>query len=47
MAERAIIFRQILPNAAGPVIVTGSLMVATAMLMESASPSWGSATPIS
>jgi len=35
MAERAIIFRQILPNAAGPVIVTGSLMVATAVLLES------------
>jgi peptide/nickel transport system permease protein len=35
MPERAIIFRQILPNAAGPVIVTGSLMVATAVLLES------------
>ena len=35
MGERAIIFRQILPNAAGPVIVTGSLMVATAVLLES------------
>jgi peptide/nickel transport system permease protein len=35
MAERSIIFRQILPNAAGPVIVTGSLMVATAVLLES------------
>ncbi len=35
MPERSIIFRQVLPNAAGPVIVTGSLMVATAILLES------------
>ena len=32
---RRIIFRQILPNAIGPVIVTASLMVATAILLES------------
>jgi len=30
-----IIFRQILPNALGPIIVTASLMVATAILLES------------
>jgi peptide/nickel transport system permease protein len=35
MPVRAIVFRQILPNAAAPVIVTGSLMVATAILLES------------
>jgi peptide/nickel transport system permease protein len=35
MSARAIIFRQILPNAAAPVIVTGSLMVASAILIES------------
>lgn len=31
-----IIFRQILPNAFSPIIVTGSLMVASAILLESA-----------
>ena len=30
-----VIFRQILPNAVGPIIVTASLMVATAILLES------------
>ncbi|BBK31141.1 peptide/nickel transport system permease protein [Stella humosa] len=30
-----VIFRQILPNALGPIIVTASLMVATAILLES------------
>src|SRR5689334_3581572 len=36
MSDAAIIFRQILPNALSPIIVTGSLMVATAILIESA-----------
>src|SRR5919205_3962920 len=36
MSDTAIIFRQILPNALSPIIVTGSLMVATAILIESA-----------
>lgn len=34
--DRAIIFREILPNALSPVLVAGSLMVATAILMEAA-----------
>ena len=36
MGDVRIIFRQILPNAVSPIIVTGSLMVATAILIESA-----------
>jgi peptide/nickel transport system permease protein len=36
MGDIAIIFRQILPNALSPIIVTGSLMVASAILIESA-----------
>ncbi|MBM3352591.1 MAG: ABC transporter permease [Betaproteobacteria bacterium] len=36
MPEARIIFLQILPNALSPIIVTGSLMVATAILTESA-----------
>ena len=36
MRDLAIIFREILPNALSPIIVTGSLMVATAILIESA-----------
>jgi peptide/nickel transport system permease protein len=36
MSDTAIIFRQILPNTLSPIIVTGSLMVATAILIESA-----------
>ena len=41
-----IILLQILPNALSPIIVTASLMVATAILLESgAVASWGSATP--
>jgi peptide/nickel transport system permease protein len=36
MSDSAVIFRQILPNALSPVIVTGSLMVATAILIEAA-----------
>ncbi|MFQ5774498.1 MAG: ABC transporter permease [Kiloniellaceae bacterium] len=36
MKDLAIIFREILPNALSPIIVTGSLMVATAILIESA-----------
>ena len=34
--DRTIIFREILPNVLSPVIVAGSLMVATAILMEAA-----------
>ena len=34
--DRAIIFREILPNALSPVMVAGSLMVATAILIEAA-----------
>ena len=36
MRDGVIIFREILPNAVSPVIVAGSLMVATAILVESA-----------
>ena len=36
MSDLLIIFREILPNALSPIIVTGSLMVATAILIESA-----------
>jgi peptide/nickel transport system permease protein len=36
MSDSAIIFGQILPNTLSPIIVTGSLMVATAILIESA-----------
>lgn len=36
MSDLAVIFRQILPNALSPIIVTGSLMVATAILIEAA-----------
>jgi peptide/nickel transport system permease protein len=36
MRDTAIIFREILPNCLSPIIVTGSLMVATAILIESA-----------
>lgn len=36
MSDRQIIFAQILPNALAPVIVTASIMVATAILTESA-----------
>ena len=36
MGDWRIIFRQILPNAAAPIIVTTSIMVATAILTESA-----------
>ncbi len=36
MRDLAIIFREILPNALSPIVVTGSLMVATAILIESA-----------
>jgi peptide/nickel transport system permease protein len=36
MSDLRIIFRQILPNAAPPVVVTASIMVATAILSESA-----------
>jgi peptide/nickel transport system permease protein len=36
MSDRAVIFGQILPNTLSPIIVTGSLMVATAILIESA-----------
>ena len=36
MSDAAVIFRQILPNALSPIIVTGSLMVATAILIEAA-----------
>jgi peptide/nickel transport system permease protein len=36
MSDAAIIFRQILPNTLSPIIVTGSLLVATAILIESA-----------
>ena len=35
MSDTRIIFRQILPNALSPIIVTASLMVATAILIES------------
>jgi peptide/nickel transport system permease protein len=35
-SDAAIIFRDILPNCLSPIIVTGSLMVATAILIESA-----------
>jgi peptide/nickel transport system permease protein len=35
MSDAAIIFRQILPNTLSPIIVTGSLLVATAILIES------------
>lgn len=36
MSDLAVIFRQILPNALSPIIVTGSLMVASAILIEAA-----------
>jgi len=36
MSDWRIIFRQILPNAVAPIIVTASIMVATAILTESA-----------
>ena len=36
MGDLRIIFRQILPNALAPIIVTASIMVATAILTESA-----------
>lgn len=36
MKDTAIIFREILPNALSPILVTGSLMIATAILIESA-----------
>lgn len=36
MGDLQIIFRQILPNCLSPIIVTGSLLVATAILIESA-----------
>ena len=36
MRDAQIIFREILPNILSPIIVTGSLMVATAILIESA-----------
>jgi ABC-type dipeptide/oligopeptide/nickel transport system ATPase component len=36
MRDAAIIFREILPNCLSPIMVTGSLMVATAILIESA-----------
>jgi peptide/nickel transport system permease protein len=36
MGDLRIVFRQILPNALAPIIVTASLMVATAILTESA-----------
>lgn len=36
MRDTAIIFREILPNVLSPILVTGSLMVATAILIESA-----------
>ena len=36
MGDTRIIFRQILPNALAPIIVTASIMVATAILTESA-----------
>ena len=36
MTDRRVIFRHILPNCLSPIIVTGSLIVATAILIESA-----------
>jgi peptide/nickel transport system permease protein len=36
MGDLKVIFQQILPNTLSPIIVTGSLMVATAILIESA-----------
>lgn len=36
MSDRRVIFRHILPNCLSPIIVTGSLIVATAILIESA-----------
>jgi peptide/nickel transport system permease protein len=36
MGDLQTIFRQILPNCASPIIVTGSLLIATAILIESA-----------
>jgi peptide/nickel transport system permease protein len=36
MSDPRIMFAQILPNCLSPIIVTGSLMVATAILTESA-----------
>jgi peptide/nickel transport system permease protein len=36
MSDTRIIFREILPNAAPPIVVTASIMVATAILSESA-----------
>lgn len=35
MTDARVVFRHILPNCASPIIVTGSLMVATAILIES------------
>ncbi len=36
MSDRRVIFRHILPNCLSPIIITGSLIVATAILVESA-----------
>ncbi len=36
MSDRRVIFRHVLPNCLSPIIVTGSLTVATAILIESA-----------
>lgn len=36
MKDSQIIFREILPNVLSPIVVTGSLMIATAILIESA-----------
>ena len=36
MSDRRVIFRHILPNCLSPIVVTGSLIVATAILVESA-----------
>jgi peptide/nickel transport system permease protein len=36
MSDRRVILRQILPNCLSPIVVTGSLIVATAILIESA-----------
>ena len=44
-SRTAIIFREILPNALSPIIVLASLMVASAVLLESACRSSGSAIP--
>jgi peptide/nickel transport system permease protein len=46
MRDRRILFAHVLPNTLAPVIVTASVMVATAILTESASPSsvWATRT---